>query len=54
LIGSRPIILTTTFGGVPDSISDWSALLPFESEMSLVNPRFKKSNGNYEEMPLAA
>jgi len=30
-------------GGVLDSISDWSALLPFESERSLANLLFKKT-----------
>jgi len=37
-----------------DSIFGWSAWLPFESEASLVNPRFNTINGNFEEMPLAA
>ena len=45
---------TPFYGGVLDSTLGWSAPLPVESRGSLVKPPAKKTNGNTEEMPLAA
>jgi hypothetical protein len=54
VLATKQWLLAPIYGGVPDSTLGWSAQLPVESRRTLANLPSKKTNGTYEEMPLAA